>query len=144
MDDWAATWDASSTSATDAAQVAESFVKGFYNLADEHRELLRTIIAAGVNGADPGLADAASRVSEKLANNLGLVRRVLLEHSAARHFRDVDAPVTVAFSVGAVLSMVLLDDWLFSPAQRRPGRARQIKEASRMLLYGVAGRDTSG
>jgi len=68
-----------------------------------------------------------------------VVRRVLLEHGAARHFRDVDAPVTVAVSVGSVLSLVLLDDWLFSPSQRRPGKARQIKEATQMLLYGVTG-----
>jgi len=33
----------------------------------------------------------------------------------------------------------LLDDWLFAPGKRRPGKARQIKEATQMLLYGVAG-----
>jgi hypothetical protein len=101
VDDWATTWDAKTTAATDPEQVAEAFVKGFYNL--------------------------------------GVVRRVLLEHGAARHFRTVDAPVTVAVAVGSVLSLVLLDDWLFSHSQRRPGKARQIKEAAQMLLYGVAG-----
>ena len=139
VDEWATTWDAKTTSATDPTQVAEAFVKGFYNLADEHRELLRTLVAARINGADPGLAAVAKRVSGKLANNLDVVRRVLLEHSAARHFRDVDAPVTVAVSVGSVLSLVLLDDWLFSSSQRRPGKARQINEATQMLLYGVTG-----
>ena len=139
VDDWATTWDAKTTSATDPARVAEAFVKGFYDLADEHQELLRTLIAARVNGVDPGLAEVATRVSGKLANNLGVVSRVLLEHGAARHFRDVDAPVTVAVSVGSVLSLVLLDDWLFPPSQRPPGKARQIKEATQMLLYGVTG-----
>jgi hypothetical protein len=33
--------------------------------------------------------------------------------------------------------LVLLDDWLFPRHQRRPGKARQIDEAARMLLYGV-------
>lgn len=139
VEDWAATWDAATTAATDPQEVAEAFVKGFYNLADEHRELLRTLVAARIKGADPGLAEVATRVSGKLASNLSTVRRVLLEHSVARHFRDVDAPVTVAVSVGSVLSLVLLDDWLFPANQRRPGRARQINEATQMLLYGVTG-----
>jgi AcrR family transcriptional regulator len=139
VDDWATTWDAKTTAATDPEQVAEAFVKGFFNLADEHKELLRTLVAARINGVDPGLAEVATRVGAKLANSLGLVRRVLLEHGAARHFRTVDAPVTVAVAVGSVLSLVLLDDWLFSHNQRRPGKARQIQEATQMLLYGVAG-----
>jgi AcrR family transcriptional regulator len=142
VDQWATAWDAKTTAATDPAQVAEAFVRGFYNLADEHQELLRTLIAARINGVDPGLAGVATRVSGTFANNLGVVRRVLLEHGAARHFRAVDAPVTVAMSVGSVLSLVLLDDWLFSPNQRRPGKSRQIKEATQMLLYGVAGSAT--
>jgi AcrR family transcriptional regulator len=139
VDSWATTWDAKTAAATDPADVAEAFVRGFYNLADEHKELLRTLMAARVNGADPGLADVAARVGAKLASNLGVVRRVLLEHGAAREFRAVDGPVTAAVSVGAVLSLVLLDDWLFPAGQRRPGRARQIQEATQMLLYGVLG-----
>ena len=139
VDAWATTWDAKTTAATDPTQIAEAFVKGFYNLAEEHQELLRTLIAARVNGVDPALAEVATRVGGKLANNLDVVRRVLLEHGAARHFRTGDAPVTVAVSVGSVLCLVLLDDWLFAPGKRRPGKARQIKEATQMLLYGVAG-----
>jgi len=41
--------------------------------------------------------------------------------------------------VGSVLSLVLLDDWLFPPHQRRPGKTRQIEEATQMLLFGVLG-----
>jgi AcrR family transcriptional regulator len=140
VDGWAATWDAKTTAATDPRQVAEAFVKGFYNLADEHKELLRTLIAAR-NGGDAGLAEVATRVGGKLASSLGIVRSVLLAHGAARHFRKLDAPVTVAVSVGSVLSLVLIDDWLFSPDQRRPGKARQIEEATQMLLFGVMGQD---
>lgn len=139
VDDWVAAWDAKNTASTDPVQVAEAFVKGFYNLADEHRELLRTLIGARIDGSDPGLAEVAARVAEKVANQLGLVRRVLLEHAEARHFRTVDAPVTVALAVGSVVSLVLIDDWLFPASQRRPGKARQIREATQMLLYGVAG-----
>lgn len=139
VDNWANTWDAKTTAATDPIEIVEAFVKGFYDLADEHQALLRTLIAARVGG-DPGLTEVATRVGGKLANSLGIVRRVLVEHGAARHFRALDAPVTVAVSVGSVLSLVLIDDWLYSPDQRRPGKGRQIKEASQMLLFGVMGR----
>jgi AcrR family transcriptional regulator len=139
VDRWAKTWDVDATSASDPAEIAHSFVKGFYNLAVERRELFQTLLAAPIQGGDPALAEVAARVSDKLADSLRGVQDVLLEHGAARHFRDVDTPVTVAFSVGSVMSLVLLDGWLFPPNQRRPGKARQIDEATRMLLYGVTG-----
>jgi hypothetical protein len=53
------------------------------------------------------------------------MQAVLLHHGAA--------------TVGSVLSLVLLDDWVFPRNQRRPGKARQIDETARMLLYGVLG-----
>jgi AcrR family transcriptional regulator len=139
VDNWATTWDAKTTAAADPIYVAEAFVKGFYALVDEHRALLRTLVAARISGTDPGLAEVATRVSERLADNLSTPRRVLLEHSEARNFRGLDAPVSVAVSVGSVLALVLLDDWVFPPDQRRPGRVRQINELTQMLLYGVAG-----
>jgi AcrR family transcriptional regulator len=137
---WAKTWNVSVTSESDPTEVARSFVKGFYGLASEHKELFRTLVAARVKGGEPTLAEVAERVSGKLADNLHTVELVLRAHGAARHFRELDAPVTVAVSVGSVLSLVLLEDWLFPPDRRRPGRTRQIEEAVEMLLYGVTGR----
>jgi AcrR family transcriptional regulator len=140
VNNWAKTWNVSVTSETDPSEIARSFVKGFYGLAFEHKELFRTLVAARVKGGEPALAEAAARVSGQLADNLRAVQLVLREHAAARHFRELDAPVTVAMSVGSVLSLVLLDDWLFPPDRRRPGRDRQIEEVVQMLLYGVTGR----
>jgi AcrR family transcriptional regulator len=140
VNNWAKTWNASVTSETDPTEIARSFVKGFYGLASEHKELFRTLVAASVKGGEPTLTEVATRVSRKLADNLRAVQVVLQEHGAARHFRELDAPVTVAVSVGSVLSLVLLDDWLFPSDVRRPGRSRQIEETVQMLLYGVTGR----
>ena len=137
---WAETWNVTVTSESDPAEVARSFVKGFYGLASEHKELFRTLVAARVTGGESTLAEVAARVSGKLADNLLTVQLVLQEHGVARHFRELDAPVTVAVSVGSVLSLVLLDDWLFPSDRRRPGKSRQIEEAVQMLLYGVTGR----
>jgi AcrR family transcriptional regulator len=141
VDRWANTWNVSVAETTDPEEIARAFVKGFYELGVEHRELFRTLIAARVQGGDPALAEVAERVSAKLAETLRVVQHVLGEHGGVRRFRDVDGPVTVAVSVGSVLSLVLLDDWLYSGHQRRPGKARQIEEASQMLLHGVIGCD---
>jgi hypothetical protein len=62
-----------------------------------------------------------------------------LHQSEAREWRGLDTPVSVAVAVGSVLSLVLLQDWLFPSHRRRPGKTRQIEEATRMLLYGVLG-----
>ena len=140
VNNWAKTWNVAVTSQSDPAEVARSFVKGFYGLASEHKELFHTLMAARVKGGEPALAEVAARVSSKLADILRTVELVLRGHGAARHFRELDAPVTVAVSVGSVLSLVLLDDWLFPSDRRRPGKNRQIEEAVQMLLYGVTGR----
>jgi len=139
VNQWAARWDVRVAADSDPFEITRSFVKGFYALAAEHRELLHTLVAARLNGGDPALGEVAERVSDRLADHLGIMQKVLLQHREARQLRDVDAPVTVAVSVGTVLSLVLLDDWLFPPNQRRPGKARQIEEATQMLLYGVTG-----
>jgi AcrR family transcriptional regulator len=139
VDEWAAKWDVSVARESDPVEITRSFVKGFYALATEHRELLHTLMAARLKGGDQALAEVAGRVSGRLADNMRVMQKVLLQHGEARHLRDVDAPVSVAMTVGSVLSLVLLDDWLFPPHQRKPGKARQIEEATRMLLYGVLG-----
>jgi len=141
VDRWANTWNVSVAETTDPEEIARAYVEGFYELGVEHRELFRTLIGARVQGGDPALAGVAERVSAKLADTLRVVLDVLVEHGGARRFRDVDAPVTVAVSVGSVLSLVLFDDWLFPAHQRRPGKARQIEEATQMLLHGVVGRE---
>jgi AcrR family transcriptional regulator len=137
VDDWAARWDVSVAADSDPMEITCSFVKGFYELATEHREVLLTLIAARLRGGDPALAEVADRVSAKLSDSLRVMQDVLLRHGEARRLRDVDAPVSVAVTAGSVLSLVLLDDWLFPRHQRRPGKVRQIDETARMLLYGV-------
>jgi AcrR family transcriptional regulator len=137
VDDWAARWDISVAADSDPMEITRSFVKGFYELAAEHREVLQTLIAARLKGGDPALAEVADRVSAKLSESLRVMQDVLLRHGEARQLRDVDAPVSVAVTAGSVLSLVLLDDWLFPRHQRRPGKVRQIDETARMLLYGV-------
>jgi AcrR family transcriptional regulator len=137
MDDWAAKWDVALAGESDPADGTRAFVKGFYELATEHRDLLRTLMAAPLNGGDPPLAEVATRVTRRLADHLRVMQSVLLHHAEARQLRGLDVPVSVAVSAGSVLALVLLDDWVFPSTQRRPGRDRQIEELTQMLLHGV-------
>lgn len=136
-DEWAARWDVDAASDSDPLEITRSFTKGFYDLATEHRDLLHTLISARPKGGDRALAEVAARVSARLADHLEVLQKVLLQQGEARHLRGLDTPVSVAMAVGSVLSLVLLDDWLFPPHRRRPGKARQIEEAAQMLLHGV-------
>lgn len=138
--DWAASWRAEPLASADPFEITRTFVKGFYGLVLEHRELLRTLFAARVQGGDEALAEVAGRVVDQFAESLSTMRGLLLDHGDAREWAGIDPPVTVAVAVGSVMSLVLLDDWVFDQGERRPGRDRQVEELTRMLLHGVAHR----
>ena len=138
---WAASWRAEPLAAADEYELTHTFVKGFYDLALEHREVLRTLVAARTKGGDPALAEVADRVVDQLAELLTLVRELLVEHRDARSWGIIDPPVTVAVAFGAILAVVVLDEWVFPAGERRPGRARQVEELTQMLLNGVAHRE---
>lgn len=138
--EWAAGWDRRPPRSSDPEVITRSFVKGFYGVVEEHRDLLGTLIAARVQGGDRVLDRIAADVSRAVADGLRIMRRVLLDHGEAREYRRLDPPMTVAVAAGAVMSIVLLDDWLFPDYERRPSRSRQIEELTQMLLHGIAHR----
>lgn len=140
IDSWAASWSREPLDAADPEEITRSFVVGFYGIVSEHRELLLTLMTAGVKGADETLATVAASVSARFSEQLRIMRDMILEHGGARHWSGIDPPATVAVAVGSVLAMVMLDDWIFPTGERRPGRARQIEELTQMLLHGVSHR----
>lgn len=140
LDGWAASWSIEPLAEADPEEITRSFVVGFYGVVSEHRELLLTLMTAGVKGADQTLAIVATSVSARFSEQLRIMRDLLLEHGGARHWSGIDPPATVAVAVGSVLAMVMLDDWIFPTGERRPGRARQIDELTQMLLHGVSHR----
>lgn len=137
LDGWAQSWRVEPLAAVDPDEIARSFVVGFYGIVVEHRELLMTLVTARVRGVDDALGDVATAVSLRFTESLRIMRDLLVEQNEARGWLGVDPPATVAVAVGAVLSMVVLDDWIFPAGERRPGRARQIEELTQMLLHGV-------
>lgn len=137
---WARAWDRNPTKSTDQMTIARSFVRGFYEVAEQHRGLLLTLLAAQVQGGETELARVAETFSEHFADGLFVMRRVLLKQGSARDYQHFDPPVTVAVASGAILSVVLMDTWLFPANERRPSRARQIDELTHMLVFGISAR----
>jgi len=137
---WARSWERRPPASSDPEEITRSFVRGLHAFADEHRDLLLTLMAAQVRGGDPALAEVAAEVSEQFADSLGVMRRVLLAQGTARNYDRLDPPVTVAVAVGSVFALLLLPDWLFPSYEKRPSKARQIEELTQMLLHGVSGR----
>lgn len=140
VNDWARAWDRKPATSTDALTIVRSFVRGFYEVAAEHRGLLLTLLAAQVQGGETELARVAENFSRHFADGLFVMRRVLLDQGAAREYQNIDPPLTVAVASGAVLSVVLMDTWLFPADVRRPSKARLLEELALMLLYGISGR----
>jgi len=138
--DWARSWDRRPPASTDPIVITRSFVTGFFTVAEDHRELLRTLLAAQLQGGDSALASVAAKFGEHFADGLFVMRRVLLDQGAARSYEHLDPPVTVAVASGAVMSLVLMDEWLFPPHERKPSRARQIDELTQMLMFGISTR----
>lgn len=137
---WAEAWRVEPLASADQYQITRTFVDGFYGLAVEHREVFRTLMAARAKGGDEALAEVAERVIAQLGDLLVLIRALLVDHRDAREWEGLDPPITVAVALGAILSLVILDDWVFPVGERRPGRARQVEELTQMLLHGVAHR----
>lgn len=137
---WAASWRADPLASADEYAMTRTFVEGFHALASEHREVLRTLTAARAKGGDDALAQVAERVVARLATLLTLIRDLLEEHAHARGWDSLDAPITVAIALGAILSVVVFDEWVFPADEARPTREREIEELTQMLLRGVAGR----
>lgn len=138
--EWAESWRIEPLAAADEYELTRTFVEGFYGLVLEHREVLRTLMAARTLGTDEALTEVAERVVAQLADVYLLVRGLLIEHSDARGWSELDPPVTVAVAFGAIVAVVLFDEWVFPVGERRPVRERQVEELTQMLLNGVAHR----
>lgn len=143
IEQWAQDWRAEPLMLADPESITRSYVEGFYGLVEEHRELLVTLFAARVKGGDELLAEVSDAVVEHFTSSLTVMRDLLLDHGGVRDWRGVDSPVTVAVAIGAVMSILMLDDWIYVRGEPRPSREREMEEITQLLLHGVAHRGSS-
>ena len=134
----AAYWSERPLGEVDPADLMRRYATGLVNMLHEHRDQMRTLVAASREDGD--LGRIARRVSEQFTDGLIAMREIVVAEGGIHNYPGLNAPdATIAASTGMILSIVLFDDWVF-PRGRRPSRAKVIDEITAMVLYGVTRR----
>ncbi|MGH9037909.1 MAG: TetR/AcrR family transcriptional regulator [Acidimicrobiia bacterium] len=129
-------WEAHDPGEQTPEELFRYFVGGFYDLLQENRELTLALAAASLFEGDANgmFGSRNSPLSELLKR----VDDVAEAESAIRGYA-YDPPVAVRLVVGMILSVTLLEDWLFPP-RRRPSRTRAVNEIVAMMKDGITHR----
>jgi AcrR family transcriptional regulator len=101
------------------------FISGIYDFAEANRTVLLESLVRRV-----GDSSAQGDALQHLAGTLH-------DLDTVEHGLPMDTTVAVAATAGIALSLVLLEDMLFTPTVRRPERERVLKELSEIILYGA-------
>jgi AcrR family transcriptional regulator len=115
---------------------ARQYIEGLFDLLSEHRELVMALLA--VQAYEVGVADDVTGPGSPLSQFLDRLEKVVEAEVGMRGWTGVDIPVTIRVTFGLVLSMAVLDDWMFPG--RRPSRERIINEMVAYMIHGLAHR----
>jgi len=131
-------WKARSGSDHTPEGISLAFVEGFYRLLSENRDLVLALVTAQAYESLEELNEASpiSQVLDEL--------EVVAAREAELRGFTFDVPITVRLVAGMVMSMALLDEWLFPSGKRRPSRQRITNEMVAFMLHGLAHRDALG
>jgi AcrR family transcriptional regulator len=130
-------WTARPLDDHDPEGIARAFIDGFYRLLSENRELVLALVTAQAYESI-GELDGASPLSALLDELEAVPDRV-----AAFSGFAFDIPVATRIVVGMVISMALLDNWMFPPDKKRPSRQRIVNEMVSFMTHGLARQDTT-
>jgi len=133
--DFVEEWKARSGADHTPEEISYAYVDGFYRLLSENRDLVLALVTAQAYESIDDL-NAASPLS-RLMEELEVVTR---REAELRGFR-FDVQISVRLVAGMVMSMALLDEWLFPAGKRRPSRQRIVNEMVALMLHGLAHRD---
>ena len=108
------------------------FIRGFFPLVREHRDLLLSVIA--IRSAEgPGGSPVAREFTDAI-RGLHVVARTEFEE---RSWAGPDPAVTIAASAGMVISLVLHEDLLL-PDQTHTDREQLPEAIINLIIHGVA------
>jgi len=133
--DYVEEWKARPVADYSAEAIARGFVDGFYSLLTENRDLVMALVTAQAYESIEEL-NAASPLSRLMEELEGVAAR----DAEARGFK-FDVVISTRLVAGMVMSMALLDEWLFASGKRRPSRQRIVNEMVEFMLHGLAHRD---
>jgi AcrR family transcriptional regulator len=128
-------WKARSAADHTPDGISFAFVDGFYKLLSENRELVLALVTAQAYESIQELNDASplSRLLDELEDVAG-------REAELRGF-EFDVQISTRLVAGMVMSMALLDEWLFPVGKRRPSRQRITNEMVAFMLHGLAHRE---
>ena len=137
INDYLEVWKASIDGPLQPAEVpSHNYVAGLYDLLREHRELVMALVTAHAYEVDV----TSNGGGELLSGALDRLEQVVQAEVDRRGFEGVDIPVTIRLVFGMVISMAVLDEWLFPSQKRRPGRDRIVNEMVAYMVHGLAHR----
>jgi AcrR family transcriptional regulator len=130
-------WKARSAADHTPEAISFAYVDGFYRLLSENRELVMALVTAQAYESIDDL-NAAS----PLSNLMEQLEEVAGREAELRGFQ-FDVQISTRLVAGMVMSMALLDEWLFPAGKRRPSRQRIVNEMVEFMLHGLAHRDAA-
>jgi AcrR family transcriptional regulator len=131
-------WEQYSSEDQPVEEVCGEFVNGLYKLLREHRELVVALVAAHAYEFDV-VDDEQGGVGNELGDAFTKLESLVVAERDRRGLNALDPPLTVRVTVGMVMAMAVLDEWLF-PRGRRPSEQRLVNEMTLYMAHGVADR----
>jgi AcrR family transcriptional regulator len=133
--DYVEQWTTRSAADHTPEGISFAYVDGFYRLLSENRELVLALVTAQAYESIQELNDASplSRLLDELETVAG-------REAELRGF-EFDVQISTRLVAGMVMSMALLDEWLFPLGKRRPSRQRIVNEMVAFMLHGLAHRE---
>jgi AcrR family transcriptional regulator len=115
--------------------ISFAYVDGFYRLLSENRDLVLALVTAQAYESIKELNEASplSRLMDEL-------EQVAQREADLRGF-EFDVHIATRLVAGMVMSMALLDEWLFPTGKRRPSRQRIVNEMVAFMVHGLAHRN---
>jgi AcrR family transcriptional regulator len=133
--DYVEQWTARSAAEHTPEGISFAFVDGFYRLLSENRELVLALVTAQAYESIQELNEASP-----LSRLLDELEAVAGREAELRGF-EFDVQISTRLVAGLVMSMALLDEWLFPLGKRRPSRQRIVNEMVAFMLHGIAHRE---
>jgi AcrR family transcriptional regulator len=114
---------------------AREFVGGLYDVLRENRTLVMALVSAHAFNGD---AFDQERPPAPLAELLAGLSDFVAAAAERNGFTWLDPPVAIRFTIGLVLSVAVLDDWLFPAHDRQLDRDDFVEEMVQFVLHGIS------
>jgi len=123
---------------TDADVVAQQheFTEYVYKVASDNRGLLLSFFATAAFEPDVVEEQNVAQLFQRAIDDLVAVCEQRLERRGV-DLTDVDVGIAGRASIGMILAMALLGDWLLPSGRRRPRTDDVLDELTRLVLYGA-------